>query len=481
MSAGLALNVLDTAVIGGGITGLSCAYRLKQLADQHNTALDVKVFEASERFGGIIRTMRHEDCLLEAGPDAFLSSKPAALSLIKELGLEKSVIPTNQKFRRSFVASGNRLKAVPEGFYMVAPSRMKPFLISDILSLTGKIRALSEVFISRSDNEDESVESFITRRFGRETYLKIGQAMVGGIYTGDPSRLSIRHAVPRLKLLEKQYGSVIRGLLHEKKKQSADSKDAGPRYSLFVSLRDGMSELVAGLCDQLGSYALEPDSKITGVRYSDSMQVWELRFQNRPTVYAKTVYLSLPAYLAKTLLPDEMKDAAETLDHFEYESVALGHYIFDRSQIKDQLNGFGFVVPADQNRTTIAASYSSVKFEGRAPENKAVIRAFAGGAFGRHSVQLSKDELNRLVLSELRQWLGIQGEPLYIDWQYYRDAMPQYTIGHHQRVKRLQAVCESMPGIYLGGASYEGVGIPDCIAASNQAAIRLINYLRDQT
>ncbi|MCA9018450.1 MAG: protoporphyrinogen oxidase [Planctomycetaceae bacterium] len=163
----MALSILDTAVIGGGISGLSCAYRLKQLADQHNTVLDVKIFEASERFGGIIRTMRHEDCLLEAGPDAFLSAKPAAISLIRELGLEKSVIPTNQQFRRSFVASGDRLKAVPEGFYMVAPSRIKPFLTSDILSPAGKIRALSEIFIGRSDNEDESVESFITRRFGR--------------------------------------------------------------------------------------------------------------------------------------------------------------------------------------------------------------------------------------------------------------------------------------------------------------------------
>lgn len=473
-------EMLDVAIVGGGVAGLSCAFRLKQLSKNYLKPLALKVFEASDTFGGTIQTHHQKDCLLELGPDAMLSVKPAGMELIQELGLMPSVIQTNVACRRSFVASGDALKVIPEGFYMIAPSRLRSFMTSDILSLHGKLRALCEVVIRRSFDLDESVEQFITRRLGKEVFQKIGQPMVGGIYTGDPARLSMRHAVPRLKHLEQQYGSIIKGLLSERLKNKSATKDAGPRYSMFISFQKGMAEFVQALKEHVGEAILTPSSEVLSLRYLDDLRCWEINFKGKPSVYARALYLSLSANKAKKILPENLKEASVVMDAFEYESVALGNFIFERKQIKDKLKGFGFVVPAIEKKTLIAASYSSVKFAGRAPKDKVVIRAFVGGAFGRKHLQLSDSKLSENVLKELNAWLGIEGKPLFYEWKKHQEAMPQYTIGHEDRVNRLKQLCESVPSLYLGGSNYEGVGIPDCIASSNKVAEHIINQFNEK-
>ncbi|HSE15939.1 MAG TPA: protoporphyrinogen oxidase [Pyrinomonadaceae bacterium] len=455
-------------VIGGGISGLAAAHRALEL----NQAAQVTIVEASDRLGGIIQTEFRDGFLLERGPDSFISEKPQAIALAQRLGLESQLVQTNEEFRRSFIVRGGRLRAVPEGFQLMAPSRMWPFITSDIFSLAGKARMAADLFLPRKSTNgttDESLASFVRRRLGEEALARMAQPMVGGIYTADPETLSLRATLPRFLDMEQKHRSLILAMARQGRAQKTGT--SGARYSLFLSFDRGMQVLVDALRTRINA-----DFRLkTRVRRVSLDKRWRISTDRGEEFEADGVCLAVPAYVAASLLSDVHEQLAQRLGQIKYASTATINFAYRRAAIKHPLNGFGFVVPFIEKRSLIACTFSSVKFSGRAPEDHVLLRAFAGGALQPEIFALDEAEMVKRVESDLRELLGIREDPRFIEIAKWARSMPQYEVGHLDRVNEIEALVNEIPGLALAGNAYRGAGIPDCIRSGEAAAEYLLN------
>ena len=452
-------------IIGGGISGLAAAHRVTEL----NPAAQVTLIEASDRLGGTIHTEHRDGFLLERGPDSFISEKPHALALAKRLGLESQLIQTNEEFRRSFIVRGGRLRAVPEGFQLMAPSRMLPFITSDIFSIAGKARMAADLILPRkSTNGDESLASFVRRRLGQEALARMAQPMVGGIYTADPETLSLRATLPRFLDMEQKHRSLILAMLRQGREQKIGT--SGARYSLFVSFERGMQVLVDAVT------RINADLRVkTRARRLTFDRGWTITTDKDEQIKADGVCLAVPAYVAASLLSDTDERLAQKLREIKYASTATINFGYRRAAINHPLNGFGFVAPFVENRSVIACTFSSVKFSGRAPEGHVLLRAFAGGALQPEIFALDETEMSRRVESDLRELLGIREDPRFIEVAKWEKSMPQYEVGHLERVGEIEALVNQIPGLALAGNAYRGAGIPDCVRSGEAAAEALLS------
>ena len=467
------------AVVGGGVTGLATAYYLQKFFRENRVRAEVVLYEGSPRTGGIMDTEEAGGFILEKGPDSFITDKPRALALSRELGLEKEIIGTNKAYRRSFIARSGKLLPVPEGFYLVAPLKSGSFLSSSIISLPGKLRMMAEPFLpAKKDWSDESVASFVRRRFGAEALNRVGQPMIGGIYTGDPERLGLAATMPRFLRLERQYGSLTRGLQAEaRQKKSAATEASGPRYSLFVSFRRGMRVFSDALAAALPEGCVQTGRAIRAIRPVSGKAGWVLDLGPEGEGVYDAVCVTSSARLASACLKESLPDISSKLSQLSYESVATVNLGYEAAALKHPLNGFGFVVPKTEKKSVIACSFSSRKFEGRAPAGHVLLRAFVGGAFGREELQKPDEEILAAVQNELSVYLGVRGKPVLTRFQRHDSAMVQYAVGH---LDWLSAVRESLPeGLYLAGASYDGVGIPDCVASAEAQAGKIFEMLSE--
>ena len=463
------------AIVGGGISGLATAYYLLKLQKEAGKNIEIALYEAQDRLGGTIETENTDGFILEKGPDAFITDKPWALNLSKELGLENELIGTNPTNRRSFIARNGKLLSVPEGFYLVAPIDIGAFLRSPIVSLPGKLRMMAELFLPKKENNsDESIASFVRRRFGREALDRVAQAMLGGIYTGDPEALSLRATMPRFLELEQKYGSVTRGLMIETRHQKAAVSGAsGPRYSLFSSFKNGMRTLPETLAKNIPANSIFTKSEVKKISYDKNTQKWALDFQGRNKELFDSVCIASTAKQAAFFLKEEAPKSAEKLSKISYESVATVNLAYKAEQLSHPLNGFGFVTPKIENKAVIACSFSNRKFEGRAPKGYALLRAFVGGAFGRHHFEKNDQEIISQSKSELQEYLGIQGEPVLTRLQRHPKAMVQYAVGHLDLVSEIRVLVSKSKGLFLTGSSYGGAGIPDCIREAESEAKKI--------
>lgn len=447
-------------VVGGGISGLAAAHRLREI----NPSINVTLLEASDRLGGTIQTTYRDGFLLERGPDSFISEKPEALALAKRLGLESQIIQTNELFRRSFIVRNGRLRAVPEGFQLLAPSRMWPFITSDIFSLAGKARMAADLFLPRrSSNGDESLASFVRRRLGAEALARMAQPMVGGIYTADPETLSLRATLPRFLDMEQKHRSLILAMLRQGRAQKTGT--SGARYSLFLSFDRGMQVLVDAVTQINADFRLK-----TRVQRVSLDQRWTITTDQGEQLKADAVCLAVPAFIAASLLADVHPRLADKLRAIKYASTATINFGYTRTAIKHPLNGFGFVVPIIENRSLIACTFSNVKFAGRAPNDQVLLRAFAGGALQPEIFALDEATMATRVEADLRELLGISEEPLFVEVAKWERSMPQYEVGHLDRVNEIEKLVAEIPGLALAGNSYRGAGIPDCIRSGEVAA-----------
>ncbi len=456
---------LDAAVIGGGITGLACGFRLEEESGRLGRGLNWRLFEAGDRVGGTIRTERRGEFLMEGGPDAFLNEKPEALELIRRLGLESRLVSVSARaLQRSFVLRGGKLHPVPEGMWLIAPTRFWPFWQSPLFSLHGKLRTGLEMFIPpRAEGPDESAAAFIRRRFGDELYRKVGEPMVSGIYGGDPEDLSARAVLAKFCALESRYGGVISGLREEARGRET-APASGPRYSLFLSLDQGMETLTEALRVRLEA-RIELGSKLESIDRAAPGAPRVLRFAGgREPVEAREVCLALPVPVAARLLAPGAPALASVLGEIRAASVLTANYAFGRSRITHPLDGFGFVAPRSEALSLIGCSFSSVKFEGRAPAGGVLLRVFAGFAAG------GDEEIARRLLGELGPLLGIRGEPLFYTVSRHPESMPQYRVGHAELVERIRAEEEKTGGVTVVGNAFEGVGLSDCIRGGETAA-----------
>jgi oxygen-dependent protoporphyrinogen oxidase len=446
-------------VVGGGITGLAAAHRVRERAPE----AQVVVVEAAGRLGGTIATEQVGGFRVEGGPDSILTEKPWAADLCARLGVE--LVGTRAGERRTFVVHAGRLEPLPEGFLLLAPTSLRPLLASPLFSWRGKLRmALDLVLPRRRDAGDESLAAFVRRRLGREALERVAQPLVGGIYTADPERLSLAATMPRFRDLERRHRSVVLGL--RAAARAAPQAGAGARYALFVAPAEGMEALVAALARRLPEGALRLAAPAAGLARVGGR--WRLRAGREP-LEADALVLAVPAHAAGGLLGPLDPGLGAALGGIEYASSATVSLAFRDADVPG-LRGYGFVVPASEGRPLLACTYSSRKFPGRAPAGHELLRAFVGGALRPDLASADDETLVDLVRAELRQLLGVAAAPLLVRVRRHPRAMPQYAVGHLERVAEVERRAAALPRVALAGAAYRGVGLPDCVRSGEAAA-----------
>jgi oxygen-dependent protoporphyrinogen oxidase len=503
--------VKHVVIIGGGITGLAAAHRVLERAREARAQVQLTLLETGSRLGGIVRTRTRDGFLLECGPDSFISEKPAALELARRLGLESNLIETNETLRRSFIVRQGRLLPVPDGFHLLAPARLRSFFKSDIFSWSGKARIALDLVLPRARNngsmaaDDESLAQFVRRRLGHEALERMAQPMVGGIYTADPEQLSLRATMPRFLEMEREHRSLILALRQQSRSPTvregpptscSGSKTEAPgtsegtsgaRYSLFLSFDRGMQLLTDKLAERILNFNSESykgdRSAQTSIRLNTAVKSltlersegdsdklgWTIETNQSEPIFADAVCLALPAYVSASLLRGVDAQLASELTDIPYASSATINLAYQREDIPHPLDGFGFVVPFIEKRTLMACTFSSVKFAGRAPQGQALLRGFVGGALQPEILKLSETELLTAIRADLRDLLGIKREPLFADVTKWDHSMPQYHVGHLDRVARIEERLASLPNLALAGNAYSGLGIPDCIRSGEAA------------
>jgi len=471
-------------IVGAGITGLSAAYRLQELSQEKQIPIEIFVLVDSEKqIGGAIASSSQDGFLLEEGPDSFVSEKPWALNLCKRLGIESEIINTQDRFRKSFVVRKKTLMEVPDGFYLMAPMKVFPFLKSHIFSWFGKIRMGLEIFVPKKKNQnDESLSHFIRRRFGQEALDRIVQPMIGGIYGADPEKLSLMATFPRFLDMEQKHGSVISALRNRKTQNSelrTQNSVSGPRYGMFLSFKQGIQTLVDALREKLPNDCICSDKKVNKIIRNKQNNQWEIHMEGIPApLEADEVIMATNAHKTGSLLEGLDEALSQKLKSINYGSVVTMSFAFKREDIQHPLNGFGFVVPDKENLSMVGCTFSHMKYEGRAPEGYVLLRAFVGGALQEELLQLNDKDLEEKVLKDLNQLLGVDGKPLFVKTRRFMSSMPHYELGHCDKVKDIESLAIMHEGLYLTGNGYKGIGIPDCIHSGEIAAETIFEKMK---
>lgn len=453
-------------VVGAGITGLAAARRLIEL----DPTATVTVWEASGRTGGVIDTTYRDGYLIEHGADNFITNVPWGVELMRRLGLEADLLPTNEAERKAMIAWRGRLVAAPDGFSLMSPTQAWPVLTSPLLSPAGKLRLAWEWFIpARRDGADESLASFVRRRLGREAYDRLVQPLVSGIYTADGERLSMAAALPRFVEMERRHGGLIRAALATRSDRSdADAK--GARYGLFAAPRHGMRQLLDAMAAALPPGALRLNTPVKAIEPGDMAGTWKVTAGDEPAAEFDAVIVAVPAPRAAELLGAVAPAAAAELGGIEYAGAAIVVAAYEKRQFARAIEGFGFVVPEIERRELLAASYASRKFPGRAPDDQVLIRAFFGGAKRPDQLTWSDARLTETMDRELGELLGLSGQARFVIVQRWPGSMPQYLLGHVERVARIRQGMAGLATLALAGNAYDGVGVPQCIRSGEQAA-----------
>ncbi len=468
------------AIIGGGVSGLAAAYHLHQLAPH----IEIKLLEASSHLGGVIQTSRQDGFLIENAAENFITTSRCAVELCERLGLADQLVRTQPVRRQASVVCNGRLEPIPSGFVVMAPSRIWPLLSTRILSVLGKLRVAWEYFVPRrKDLRDESLESFVCRRFGPEMFRRLVQPLVGGIYTADPSRLSVAATMPRFLQMEREYGSLIRGMLRQNRKKGESDSSGGAGYNQFMTLRGGMSTLIDALADALPAGSVQTEAPVCSIvarqRECCGKKHWAIRMAHGSPAWldADGIIVAAPAKHAASILATTDSQLADELREIEYASCAVVSLAYRRDEIKQPLDSFGFVVPLAENRLILSGSFSSLKYPGRAPEETVLMRVFIGGACQSGLLRLPSEQLIELAEGELSELLKIEGKPLLRKVKRLNEAMPQYHVGHEERVASVQRLLTQHPALALAGSSVHGIGIPGCIQSGQAAASQIASTL----
>jgi len=449
----------SVAIVGGGISGLSAAYYLSK------AGISSTLIESRPRLGGVIQTEHIQNCVVEAGPDSFISVKPWAMDLIRELGMESEVIGSNDDERVTYIRRRGRLVPLPDGVQMLVPTKVWPMVATALVGWPTKVRMGLDYFRQpkAEPRGDRSVAEFVEEHYGREAVDYLAEPLLAGIYGGDPAALSVSSVLPRFVELENRYGSLTRGVLAERRKQQ------GPRQPLFRTLRKGLGSLVEAVWKAAGRTTVVHGTVNALERVRNG---YRLRIAGE-WLSADQVVLACEAHQAARLMPNTDARAAELLASIAYNAsvtVALG---FDRSAVRDEMRGFGFLVPKRERRKLMACTWVANKFPHRAPETHAVLRCSAGDG----AMSESDDALLFAMRQEVREIAGVRAEPLFAGVYRWPRSMAQYTVGHGERMAELESRLAAIPGLHLAGNAYHGIGVPDCVRLGKQAAERIANSL----
>lgn len=468
-------SVRRIAVLGGGISGLAAAHRLLELEPNCHVTL----LERRAQLGGVLSTVHANGYQIEQSADNFITTVPWAIDLCRRLGLADQLIQTNPAHRRTFVVRRGRLHRLPDGFLMMAPTRMWPLAVTPILSPLGKLRAALEyVLPPRQDDTDESMAGFVRRRLGREVFDRLVEPLVSAVYAADMERLSVLATLPRFREMERKHGSLIRAMRYEmaqrKQAQKQSESQSGARYSMFLTLRNGLSSLVDALAARLPQEAIRLNTTVQ--RLERTAEGWAATMSDQSRETFDAVLVATPAHAAGQLLQPLDATLGNELSSIEHSGTAIVSVGYRREQIGHPLDGMGVVVPAIEHSPVLACSFSSQKYAHRAPADRVLLRIFAGGARAPELAELDDARLCPLLLAETNRLLDIQGQPDYLDVAHWPGTMPQYHVGHRERVAEIEARVAALPQLELAGNAYHGVGVPNCIHSGERAAERLLGH-----
>jgi oxygen-dependent protoporphyrinogen oxidase len=463
-------------VVGGGIAGLAAAHRLVELNKEKSLGLEVMLLEASSRLGGIIATERVDDFIVEAGPDSFITEKPWALRLCERLDLSSRLVSTQAAYQKIYVVHNGRLEPLPEGFFLLAPTRLWPFVQTPLFSWGGKLRMAAEIFLPRGAMDgDESLGAFVRRRFGAEALDRVAQPLVGGIYAADPDQLSLGATMPRFKEMERARRSIILSMASEQRGRARNRETgSGARWSLFVTLAGGMQELVEGIASRLAG-CVRLNTPIIRLAQDPDKSLWRITTKENENFEAKGVILATPAFQSGAILNHVA--ATGDLQQITYASTATVSLAYRKDDFPEQLDSFGFVVPAMESRKIMACTFSSLKYPGRAPEGYVLLRAFVGGSLQPKLFQDDDATMVKNVRAEVASLLGVTAQPFFSRLWRHPNSMPQYLVGHEARIKRIEIALGNFPTLALAGSAYHGVGISDCVRTGEEAAEKVVNHI----
>ncbi len=457
------------AIIGGGISGLSAAYTIQE-KQQFGTPVEYVLFDASPRFGGVIATTRVDDCLVEGGPDSFLTEKTWAADLCQEIGLGEQLIGSNDAIRKTYIVSKGKLVEMPDGLMFMVPTKIMPTAFSSLFSLRTKIRMATEWFHPPHDAEgDETVAEMIERHYGPEMVELLADPLLSGVYGGDASQLSVRAVLPRLAHMEQKHGSLGRAMVEANKLKSADPElSARP---VFTSLKDGMQQIVDSLISRLDPKALNKSSRVQSIIRQDNGWTVSAGYLSD---HFDAVIIATPAYAASSMVEGVDEELARDLGDIKYSSSVTVTLGYDEKVRESLPPGFGFLVPKSEGHHMLAATFVHNKFPFRAPENRAIVRCFFGGTRDEQILQSSDDQIVQICRDELRQILELEDKPLFARVYKWKSAMAQYSVGHIERVQRIEAQIQKLTGLALAGNGYSGIGVPDCVRSGIGAACKIL-------
>ncbi len=448
-------------IVGGGISGLSTAYYLSK------AGVPSTLIERRPRLGGVIETDRIQGCVLEAGPDSFLAAKPWAMELIRELGLAGDVIASNDHLRVTYVWKAGRLVPLPDGLMLMIPTKVLPMALTPLLGWGTKIRMGLEWFRRpHGARGDESVADFVRQHYGQEAVDYLAEPLLAGVYGGDPNKLSVASVLPRFIDLESRYGSLTKGVLHERKRAAAQAR----RQPLFETLKGGLGELVEAVERRTAPHIERVQASAGAVERTTS----GYRVQaGGDWIEAPHVVLACPAYEAGAVLPSLDAELAALLGGIPYSSSITLSLGYEKAGFSHPLKGFGFLVPKRERRRLVACTWVGTKFLHRVPQDKAVLRCFLGGE-DESVLGLSDEALVASVRIELRDIMGVNETPVFARVARWPRSMAQYAVGHRERVARIEARVRALPSLHLAGNAYHGIGIPDCVRMGKVAAEKIV-------
>jgi oxygen-dependent protoporphyrinogen oxidase len=455
------IETVDVAIVGGGVSGLSAAFELRK------RKRSVIVLEREQRPGGIIMTERVGEFLVDAGPDALLVQKPAAVALCNELGLGDRLIPTKLP-RTAFVLRDGELHSLPTASVLGFPTRLKPLFTSTLFGLNAKFRMASELVIPRTPNTtDESIAGFVRRRFGPEAVTYIAEPLLAGIHAGDVERLSMRALFPRLVDAEARAGSVIKAFRSEPRPVNTDG--------VFRSFPNGIEELIDGLMKAVPKESVRCGSNVTRIDKGDGFTI---HVAGRPSIKAGAVILAIPAFAAADLIRPLDAVLSAACASIRYLSTATVVFAFPRDAVRHDLRGTGFVVPKAEGISITAGAWISSKWPYRAPDGQALLRAFLGGARDPEVLSKTDAELTNAALGDLTKILGIRGLPIMTRVYRWNRSSPQQEVGHGDLMQHVDSRLAAHQGLFISAAGFRGVGIPDCIADARKTAATAAQFVR---